>query len=113
MAITEWEFERALDAAILKRLRSDPAYVHAEDAEAQTLAEEQIEQAELGADPLEGRRGAPGSVGVSLEIWCFRRAGGVCAGGDRQDCRCLGWLLIVLRGGWLGETRVGRASRSR
>ncbi len=47
MAITEWEFERALDAAILKRLRRDPAYVHAEDAEAQTLAEEQIEQDEF------------------------------------------------------------------
>ncbi len=47
MAITEWEFERALDAAILKRLRSDPAYVHAEDGEAQTLAEEQIEQEEF------------------------------------------------------------------
>jgi hypothetical protein len=47
MAITEWEFERALDAAILKRLRSDPAYIHAEDAEAQTLAEEQIEQEEF------------------------------------------------------------------
>jgi hypothetical protein len=47
MAITESEFERALDDAILKRLRRDPAYVHAEDAEAQTLAEEQIEQDEF------------------------------------------------------------------
>jgi len=47
MAITEWEFDRVLDAAILKRLRRDPAYVHAEDAEAQTLAEEQIEQEEF------------------------------------------------------------------
>lgn len=56
--MTDADRERILDRRILARLRTDPAYLHAESAEAQSEREDQIADEETTMLEAESIRGS-------------------------------------------------------